>query len=89
MQLTRRQLKQIIAEEIENVSNEKDELETLLENFSNSYEEEDGDYISKDALIEFLNVMTETKIPKIAFEAFMTNLPEEKISPILKEALEE
>lgn len=83
-------MKQIISEEIENVSNEKDELETLLEGFSNAFEEEqDGDYISKDALIEFLNVMSETKIPKIAFEAFMTNLPEEKVTPILKEALEE
>lgn len=89
MQLTRKELKQIISEEIENVANEKDEVETLLENYSSSYEDSDSEYISKDALIDFLEVMSESKIPKAAFEAFMNNLPEDNISPILKEALEE
>lgn len=89
MQLTKKELKQIIAEEIENVANEKDELESLLEGYSNGYESEDSDYISKDAIIDFLEVMNENKIPKVAFEAFMNNLPEDSVSPILKEVLEE
>lgn len=88
MQLTRRQLKEIISEEIENIANEKDEIETLLENYSIAYQE-DEDYLSKEAIIDFLQVMEESKIPKVAFEAFMNNLPEEHVSPILKEALEE
>lgn len=89
MQLTKRQLKQIISEEVENVANEKDEVETLLEGYSASYEEEDSDYVSKQAVIDFLEVMSESKIPKAAFEAFMNNLPEDSVTPILKEALEE
>jgi hypothetical protein len=90
MQLTRKQLKQIISEEIENVANEKDEVESLLEGYSSSYEqEEESDFVSKQAVIDFLEVMSENKIPKIAFEAFMNNLPEESVTPILKEALEE
>lgn len=88
MQLTRKQLKQIISEEIENVANEPDEIETLLEGYSSSYEE-DENFISKQAIIDFLEVMSENKIPKIAFEAFMNNLPEEDVAPVLKEALEE
>lgn len=90
MQLSKRELKQIISEEIENVANEKDEVETLLENYSRSYQaDEDSDYVSKDALIDFLEVMNENKIPKVAFEAFMSNLSDDSVSPILKEALEE
>lgn len=90
MEITRKQLKQIIQEEIENISNEKDEVESLLENYSSAYkEDDDSDFVSKEALIDFLEVMNENKIPRIAFEAFMNNLPEQNVSPILKEALEE
>ena len=88
MQLTRKQLKQIISEEIENVANETDEVEALLEGYSDAYQADD-EYVSKEALIDFLEVMKESKIPKIAFEAFMNNLEEESVTPILKEALEE
>ena len=88
MQLTRKQLKQIISEEIENVANETDEVEALLEGYSDAYQVDD-EYVSKEALIDFLEVMKESKIPKIAFEAFMNNLEEESVTPILKEALEE
>ena len=77
-----------LSEEIENVANEPDEIETLLEGYSSSYEE-DENYVSKEALIDFLEVMSENKIPKIAFEAFMNNLPEKDVTPVLKEALEE
>lgn len=89
MQLTRKQLKQIISEEIENVANEPDEVEALLEGYSTAYQDANEEYVSKDALIDFLHVMSENKIPKAAFEAFMNNLPEQEVTPILKEALEE
>lgn len=89
MQLTRKQLKQIISEEVENVANEQDEVETLLEGYSNAYAEEDSEYVSKEALIDFLEVLEENKIPRSAFEAFMVNLPEEIVLPILKEVVEE
>ncbi len=90
MQLTKKELKQIIAEEIENVANEKDEVETLIEGYTNGYEsEEDSDYVSKDSLIDFLEVMSENKIPKVAIEAFFNNLDDSSVSPILKETLED
>ena len=90
MQLTRKQLKQIISEEVENVANEQDEVETLLEGYSSAYTEEaSSEYISKEALIDFLEVLEENKIPRSAFEAFMVNLPEEIVLPILKEVVEE
>lgn len=88
MQITKGQLKQIIAEELENVANEKDEVETLVESYSVAYEI-DENTVSKEALIDFLEVLEETKIPKIALEAFMANLPEEVVCPLLKEVVEE
>jgi hypothetical protein len=88
MQLTRKQLKEIIAEEIEYVASEKDEYETLVESYYNSYEIDD-DSVSKEALIDFLEVMEENKIPKAAFEAFMASMPEQISKPLLKEVVEE
>jgi hypothetical protein len=88
MQLTRKQLKEIIAEEIEYVASERDEYETLVEGYYNSYEV-DEDSVSKEALMDFLEVMEESKIPKAAFEAFMANLPEQISKPLLKEVVEE
>lgn len=88
MQITKGQLKQIISEEMENITNESDEVETLIESYSESYEI-DSEYVSKEALIDFLEVLQETKIPKIALEAFMSNLPEEIVTPLLKEVVEE
>lgn len=78
----------MIQEEMENVSNELDEVETLVEGYSRSYEI-DEDSVSKEALIDFLEVLEETKIPKIALEAFMSNLPEEMIAPLLKQVIED
>lgn len=90
MQITKKQLKQIISEEVENIASEKDEFETLLENYSEAYtDSKDSDFVSKDALIDFLEVLEEEKVPKIAFEAFMSNLPEESVVKILKETLED
>ncbi len=88
MQLTRKQLKQIISEEVEKISNEEDKLETLLESYVSDYDSND-DTVSKEALIDFLEVMEESKIPKEAFEAFMNNLPEETVTKILNEVITE
>lgn len=90
MQLTRKQLKQIISEEIEYVSNEKEEVETLLEGYSASYSEtEEADYVSKEAVIDFIEVLEENKIPLEAFKAFVSYLPEESVLPLLREVVEE
>lgn len=88
MQITKGQLKQIISEEMENISNEADEVETLIESYSSSYEL-DEDTVSKEALIDFLEVLEEQRIPKAALEAFMNNLPDEIVAPLLKEVVEE
>lgn len=88
MQITKGQLKQIIAEEMENISNEADEVETLIEGYTASYEI-DEESVSKEALIDFLEVLEEQRIPKSAIEAFMNNLPEEMVAPLLKEVVEE
>ena len=88
MQISKQKLKEIISEEIENIAEEADEVETLIESYTNVYEV-DGDSVSKEALIDFLEVLEETKIPKVALEAFMNNLPEEMVAPLLKEVVEE
>lgn len=88
MNITKGELRKLVAEETIRVKEGKDELETLVEGYSAAYEC-DEDTILKEALIDFLEVLDETRIPRIAFEAFMKNLPEELISPILKEVVEE
>jgi hypothetical protein len=88
MQISKKQLKQIISEEMETVANEADKLDTLLEGYAAGYDA-DETTVSKDALIDFLNVLEETKIPLSAFQAFMENLPEQSVTPILTEVLNE
>lgn len=87
MQLTKKQLKELISEEMERVANESDELDTLLEGYVTGYEADENS-VSKEALIDFLNVLEESRIPLSAFQAFMENLPESSVSPILKEVLD-
>lgn len=90
MQITKGELKQIIAEEVQRVQNEKDEFETLVENYAYGYAEDaDAEYVSKDAVIDFLEVLEENKIPREALEAFMENLPENTVNSILKDVLED
>jgi len=88
MQITKGKLREIIAEEMENVANEEDEVETLVEGYSRVYKI-DEDHVSKESLIDFLEAISETKIPKMAMEAFMANLPEEIVVPLLKEIMED
>lgn len=87
MQLTKKQLKDIISEEMENVANEKDRLDTLLENYARDYDANEKS-ISKDALIDFLQVLEENEIPYDAFTAFMDNLPENTVTNILSEVVD-
>lgn len=90
MQITKGELKQIIAEEVQNISQEKDEKDVLVENYAACYSEDaDGEYVSKDALIDFLEVLEESKIPREALEAFMENLPEDSVMSVLKDVLED
>ena len=87
MQITKGQLRQIIAEEMDNVANEEDEVEILVESYSKVYKI-DENHVSKESLIDFLEAIEETKIPKMAMEAFMANLPDEIVIPLLKEVME-
>lgn len=88
MELTKKQLKQIISEEVEKVSDSADSYQTLVENYADGYSTSD-DTISKQALIDLLLVLEESTIPRDAFEAFMENLEENSVLPILKEVVNE
>lgn len=85
MQITRKQLKDIISEEMEKISEQGDRVDNLLENYTAGYDS-DEEYVDKQALIDFLEVMEENKIPKDLFENFMQNLPEDLVTNILSEA---
>jgi hypothetical protein len=87
MQISKKQLKTIINEEMERVSSEKDNLDTLLEGYVAGYEGNE-ETVSKEALIDFLEVLEESEIPYSAFAAFMENLPEQTVSNILSEVVD-
>jgi hypothetical protein len=90
MQITRGELKKIIAEEVQRVAEEKDEVETLVEGYVHGYAEDaDGEFVSKDALVDFLEVIEENQIPRQALEAFMQNMPEDLVTNVLKDVLED
>lgn len=87
MQLTKKQLKQLISEEVEKVSNENDRYTTLIEGYASDYGATD-EAVPKEALMDLLEVMEESTIPREAFEAFMENLNEEKMSSLLSEVVD-
>jgi len=86
MQLTKKQLKQLISEEVEKVSNESDRYTTLVEGYASDYGATD-ESVPKEALMDLLEVMEESTVPREAFEAFMENLNEEKMSSLLGEVV--
>lgn len=88
MELTKKQLKQIISEEVEKVSSSPDAYETLVEGYANGYGGNE-EVVPKQALIDLLEVLEESTIPRDAFEAFMENLDESKVSSLLKEVVSE
>ena len=75
MQISKKQLKEIISED------------TLLEGYAAGYDANEQT-VSKEALIDFLEVLSESTIPVSAFQAFMENLPEKMVSSILREVVE-
>jgi hypothetical protein len=87
MQISKKQLKEIIAEEMESVANEKSAVDTLLEGYAADYDANEAT-VSKEALIDFLNVLEEGTIPLEAFQAFMENMPEQTVTGILSEVVE-
>jgi len=89
MQITRGQLKQIISEELEKIESEEFEIDELLNEFAEVYSDnENSDYVTSDSVVDFLETLQETHIPKAALYAFMSALPQDKVKSILKEALE-
>jgi len=87
MQISKGKLKQLIKEESQRLEADYEESEKLLESYSASYEVE-KDFVSKDAVMDFLEVLQESKVPKLAFEAFIRSLPYESTRKLLKEAVE-
>lgn len=87
MQITRKQLKQIISEETERLADEADKYDTLLESYAAGYNG-DEERISKEALIDMLEVLEESTIPREAFDAFMQNMPENLVEGILSEVVD-
>ena len=88
IQLTKGELRQIISEELERAYEGLDEVETLTEGYARDYSV-GSDSVSKDALIDFLEVLEEGEIPREAFDAFMENLPEHMIKNVLGDILED
>lgn len=88
MELTKKQLKQIISEEVEKISDSPDSYQRLVEGYADGYATS-SDTVSKQALIDLLQVLEETTIPRDAFEAFMENLDEGTVLPLLKEVVDE
>lgn len=88
MQITRGQLKQIISEELEKIESEEFEIDELLNEFAEIYSDSDSEYVTSDSVVDFLEALEETKIPKAALYAFMTALPQDKVKSILRESLE-
>jgi hypothetical protein len=86
MQLTRKQLKQIISEEIETVSNEQDKVESLLESYCAGYGSK-KDTVPKEALIDFLEVLKESEIPYYAVKEFMASMPQKPVVELLSEVV--
>jgi flagellar biosynthesis/type III secretory pathway chaperone len=72
---------------MEVVANEQDRLDTLLEGYAAGYDLQE-DTVSKEALIDFLDVLQETRIPYSAFQAFMENLPESTVTQMLSEVVD-
>lgn len=86
MELTKKQLKQLISEEVEKLSNTPDSYETLVESYALGYDGNE-EMVPKQALIDLLEVLDESTIPREAFDAFMENLNEDKVAPLLKEVV--
>ena len=89
MEITKGRLREIISEELESSSKEDKEITRLMETYIQAYN--DGvkmDTVPKEAVIDFLEVLEEERVPVEIFEAIMNNIPQKKIKSILKEVVE-
>ena len=89
MEITKGRLREIISEELESSSKEDKEITRLMETYIEAYN--DGvkmDTVPKEAVIDFLEVLEEERVPVEIFEAIMNNIPQKKIKNILREVVE-
>ncbi len=86
MQITKGEIKKIIAEEMELLQKEDGQFDSLLEEFLSAYSI-DENHVSKEALVDFLEVLEENKISKDVFSLLATYFPREKTATVLKEVL--
>lgn len=89
MEITKGRLREIISEELESSSKEDKEITRLMETYIEAYN--DGvkmDTVPKEAVIDFLEVLEEERVPVEIFEAIMNNIPQKKIKSILREVVE-
>jgi len=89
MQISKSRLQEIIKEELEMSEREDKELTRLMENYVEAYN--DGSRLStvpKEAVIDFLEVLEESRLPVETFEAIINTLSEKKIKKMLREVVE-
>jgi hypothetical protein len=90
MEITKERLRQIINEEIELQEKEDTKLSRLFESYVNiSNYGIKQQTIDKEAIINFLTVLKEDKLPIETFEAIVNTLPSESVKSLLEELLEE
>lgn len=87
MQITKKQLKQLISEEAEKLSEDTAKLNKLVEGYVAGYGGND-DTVPKEALIDLLEVLEEDAIPRYAFDQLVESMNDEKVSELLSEVLE-
>ncbi len=89
MQISKDELRKIIREEVERSEREDVVLENLVESYAEAYASSQEGYVSKESVVDFLEVLDENKIPVEALQAFLAFLPEDSVRGILREALED
>lgn len=87
MQITKKQLKQLISEEAEKLSEDTAKLNKLVEGYVAGYGGND-DAVPKEALIDLLEVLEEDTIPRYAFDQLVESMNDQKVSELLSEVLE-
>lgn len=90
MEITKKRLQEIIKEELEMSEREDKELTHLMENYIEAYNEGvKTSTVPKEAVIDFLEVLEESRLPVETFEAIINTLSEKKVKKMLKEVLED
>ena len=87
MQITKKQLKQLIAEEAEKLSEDTAKLNKLVEGYVSGYGGNE-EMVPKEAVIDLLEVIEEQGIPRYAFDQLLESLNEQSVSELLSEVLE-